>query len=83
MTAEKGNLIDNQTLAKESQKSLKVHFENSPILTQAIVHANLEALDTHRAMSKQASQSTTMQQGLKEALMGPGRLSKIFRDRAV
>jgi len=66
----------------DTQNNLKEQFENSPILTQAIVHAIMEALDTHGAMSKQALQSATIQQGLKEALMGPGRLYETLRDRA-
>jgi type I restriction enzyme R subunit len=82
VTAVKGKLIDNQTLVQQSQNNLKEQFENSPILTQAIVHAIMEALDTHGAMSKQALQSATIQQGLKEALMGPGRLYETLRDRA-
>lgn len=82
VTAVKGKLIDNQTLVHQSQNNLKEQFENSPILTQAIVHAITEALDTHGAMSKQALQSATIQQGLKEALMGPGRLYETLRDRA-
>ncbi|WP_254368358.1 hypothetical protein [Paracoccus sp. Z118] len=44
--------------------------------------AVIDALDAHSAMSQQALEAQAVQDGLKAALMGPGRLYEALRDQA-
>ncbi len=44
--------------------------------------AIMAALETHAEMSKQALGSQAVQDGLKDALLGPGWIYEALRDRA-
>ncbi|ULB09192.1 hypothetical protein ORIO_04540 [Cereibacter azotoformans] len=78
----KGKLLENTTLAQQAANNHKEQFGNSPNLMNAIVDAIIDALDAHSAMSKQALEPPLIQRGLKDALMGPGRLYEALRERA-
>lgn len=77
----KGKLMENETLSKQAGSNQKEQFDNSPLLKAAIMDAVIDALDAHSAMSRQALESQTIQDGLKAALMGPGRLYEALRER--
>ncbi|ABN76963.1 type I restriction endonuclease subunit R [Cereibacter sphaeroides] len=78
----KGKLLENTTLAQQAANNHKEQFGNSPNLMNALMDAIIDALDAHSAMSKQALDSPVIQKGLKDALMGPGRLYEALRERA-
>lgn len=77
--AVKGRLLDNPKLALQAQSNLKAQFANSPALKEAFVSALIDAFSAHGEMSKQALASSAVQEGLLEALMGPGRLYEALR----
>lgn len=77
----KGKLVENETLSQQAGSNQKEQFDNSPLLKAAIMDAVIDALDAHSAMSRQALESQTIQDGLKAALMGPGRLYEALRER--
>ncbi|MBV0893650.1 hypothetical protein KTN05_17950, partial [Paracoccus sp. Z118] len=80
--AVKGKLMENETLSQQAGSNQKEQFGNSPLLKAAIMDAVIAALDAHSAMSQQALESQAVQDGLKAALMGPGRLYEALRDQA-
>ncbi|WP_024844889.1 type I restriction endonuclease subunit R [Paracoccus pantotrophus] len=77
----KGKLMENKTLSQQAGSNQKDQFDNSPLLKAAIMDAVIDALDAHSAMSRQALESQTIQDGLKAALMGPGRLYEALREQ--
>ncbi|MFD1883813.1 type I restriction endonuclease subunit R [Paracoccus pacificus] len=80
--AVKGKLMENETLTQQAGSNQKEQFDNSPVLKAAIMDAVIGALDAHSAMSRQALESQAIRDGLKAALMGPGRLYEALRERA-
>lgn len=78
----KGKLLDNQVLIQQAANNLKEQFSTSPALTKAVLAAIMDAFETHAAMSKQALDSQVVQEGLKDALLGPGQLYEALRERA-
>lgn len=77
----KGKLMENEMLSQQAGSNQKDQFDNSPLLKKAIMDAVIDALDAHSAMSRQALESQAVQDGLKAALMGPGRLYEALRAR--
>ncbi len=77
----KGKLLQNETLAKQAADNSKEQFANSPDLNQALVNAIIDALDVHNTLSSQALASNRVQQGLKDILLGPGKLYELLRSR--
>lgn len=78
----KGKLLENETLVKQAANNTKEQFGNSPDLSQAILHAIMDALDAHQSMSTQALGSQRVQDGLKDILLGPAQLYEALRARA-
>lgn len=78
----KGKLMESETLAQQANQNSKEQFSNSPALTQAILDAIIDAFEAHSIMSKQALDSETVRQGLKDVLLGPARLYEALRERA-
>ncbi len=50
----KGKLLENETLLQQAANNSKEQFANSPDLSQALMHAIMDALDAHTTMSTQA-----------------------------
>lgn len=78
----KGKLLENDTLIQQAANNSKEQFANSPDLSQAILHAIMDALDAHTAMSSQALNSQKIQDGLKDTLLGPAQLYEALRARS-
>ena len=53
----KGKLLENEMLIRQAANNTKEQFANSPDLSQAILHAIMDALDAHTTMSTQALNS--------------------------
>ena len=77
----KGKLLENDTLVQQAANNSKEQFANSPDLSQAILHAIMDALDAHTTMSSQALNSQKIQDGLKDTLLGPAQLYEALRAR--
>ena len=77
----KGKLLQPETLAEQAANNTKEQFSNSPDLAQAIVEAVIDAMDAHQTMSQQALGSKRVQDGLRNVLLGPGRLYEALRER--
>lgn len=77
----KGKLLENETLVQQAANNSKEQFANSPDLSKAILHAIMDALDAHTIMSSQALNSSKIQDGLKDTLLGPAQLYEALRAR--
>jgi type I restriction enzyme R subunit len=77
----KGKLLENDTLVQQAGSNSKEQFASSPDLREALVHAIIDALDAHSAMSTQALKSERTQGALMDILLGPGQLYEALRKR--
>ena len=77
----KGKLMESETLRQQAQHNTKEQFSNSPDLTKGIMNAVIDALAAHSTMSQQALDSERVREGLKDVLLGPGRLWEELRER--
>ena len=75
----KGKLLENATLVQQAASNSKEQFANSPDLKDALLHAIMDALDAHTAMSSQALGSERVREGLKDILLGPAQLYEALR----
>ena len=78
----KGKLLENEMLIRQAANNTKEQFANSPDLSQAILHAIMDALDAHTTMSTRALNSQRIQDGLKDTLLGPAMLYEALQHRA-
>ncbi len=77
----KGKLLENTTLLRQAASNTKEQFANSPDLKDALMHAIMDALDAHAAMSTQALGSERVREGLRDILLGPAQLYESLRAR--
>jgi type I restriction enzyme R subunit len=77
----KGKLMESATLVEQAGHNSKQQFANSPALVKAILDAIIDAFEAHATMSKQALDSATVRDGLKEVLLGPGKLYEALRKK--
>ena len=75
----KGKLLESETLRQQAANNTKEQFANSPDLKTELVNAIMGALDAHNAMSTQALNSETVQQGLKDVLLNNAGLYESLR----
>lgn len=78
----KGKLLENETLLQQAANNTKEQFANSPDLSQALLHAIMDALEAHSSMSTQALNSERIREGLKDTLLGPAQLYESLRAKA-
>lgn len=78
----KGKLLESETLQQQAANNSKEQFANSPDLKSELMNAIMGALDAHTAMSTQALNSTTVQNGMKDILLNHAGLWETLRDRA-
>ena len=79
----KGKLLESETLQQQAANNSKEQFANSPDLKTELMNAIMGALDAHTAMSTQALNSTTLQNGMKDILLNHSRLWETLRDQAM
>ncbi|BCG69373.1 hypothetical protein MesoLj113a_05310 [Mesorhizobium sp. 113-1-2] len=77
----KGKLMESETLAQQAANNTKEQFANSPDLSKAILDAIIDAFEAHTTMSKQALDSAKIREGLKDVLLGPGKLWEDLRSQ--
>ena len=78
----KGKLLENETLVQQAGSNSKEQFANSPDLKDALIHAIMDTLEAHSAMSTQALGSDRVRDGLKDILLGPAQLYEALRAKA-
>lgn len=78
----KGKLLENETLMRQAASNSKEQFANSPDLKDAVMHAIMDALDAHQAMSTQALGSERVREGLRDILLGPAQLYEALRAKS-
>ncbi|OYP28454.1 type I restriction endonuclease subunit R [Rhodopirellula sp. MGV] len=76
----KGKLLESETLQQQARNNTKEQFANSPDLRTEILNAVMQALDAHTEMSTQALNSQTVQEGLRDILIGPSKLYEALRE---
>jgi type I restriction enzyme, R subunit len=72
--------LESETLKQQADNNTKKQFANSPDLTKELVNAIIAAFDAHTVMSKQALNSESIREGLKEILLGPANLYESLRE---
>ena len=75
----KGKLLESETLIQQARNNTKEQFANSPDLKTEILNAVMQALDAHTEMSTQALNSQSVQEGLRDILIGPSKLYEALR----
>jgi type I restriction enzyme, R subunit len=78
----KGKLLESEKLQQQAANNSKEQFANSPDLKTELMNAIMGALDAHTAMSTQALNSTTVQNGMTDILLNHSRLWETLRDQA-
>lgn len=78
----KGKLMESVILVQQAVNNSQKQFANSPDLSDELMNAIMDALAAHGTMSKQALDSERVREGLKETLLGPGRLYEALRERS-
>ncbi len=78
----KGKFLDTELLIQQADSNTKEQFDNSPDLRKTLVHAIMDAMETHKIMGMQALNSPRRQEGLLAALLGPGNLYGELKQRA-
>lgn len=78
----KGKLLESGTLRQQAQSNTKEQFAHSPDLKTELVKAIIAAFDAHTTMSKQALDSPTVQEGLKDVLLNYAGLYESLREAA-
>ncbi len=74
----KGKLLESKILRQQAVGSSKDRFADSPDLKTELINA----LDAHTTMSTQALNSESVRDGLKDILLGPGKLYESLREAA-
>jgi type I restriction enzyme R subunit len=78
----KGKLLESDELIQQASNNTKAQFASSPTLDKELLDAIMDALAAHNSLSKQALGSPRIQDGLKDALLGPGQLYEALRARS-
>ena len=76
----KGKLLESEALRVQAMNNSKAQFAASPTLANEILNAIMDALAAHETMSTQALNSAQVREGLKDILLGPGRLYEALRN---
>lgn len=77
----RGKLLESDKLAQQALNNSKEQFAASPDLTTEILNAVMAAMEAHGSMSRQALNSDDVRRGLKDVLLGPGRLYEALRSK--
>jgi type I restriction enzyme R subunit len=78
----KGKLLESNVLMNQAASNTKQQFASSPDLGKALVNAIIDAFSAHSDLSRQALDSETIRNGMKDLLLGPAQLYEALRARA-
>jgi type I restriction enzyme R subunit len=77
----KGKMLQSEELQQQAEANSKGQFEASPTLDTELMNAIIDAMDAHQKMSQKAIGSLKVRAGLKDILLGPGKLYEALRER--
>lgn len=77
--AVRAKLLESELLQTQARNNEAQRFGSSPDLDGQITEAAMDASDAHQAMSRQVLESKRVRDGLKDILLGPGRLYEALR----
>ena len=77
-----GKLLESTTLMQQAANNTQEQFANSPDLQTELTNAIIDALEAHTLMSKQALDSETVREGLKDILLNHAHLWEALRSKA-
>jgi type I restriction enzyme R subunit len=77
----KGKMLQSEDLQQQAEANSKAQFEASPTLDTELMNAIIDAMDAHQKMSQKAIGSLKVRAGLKDILLGPGKLYEALRER--
>jgi len=78
----KTKLLESAILYQQAMNNTKEQFAGSPDLSDGILNAIMDALEAHATMSRQALDSEKIRDGLRDILLGPGKLYEALRGRS-
>jgi type I restriction enzyme R subunit len=73
-------LMESEILVRQAKGNTKDQFSHSPHLAEELENAIIESFSSHTKMSSQALDSERVRAGLREILLGPGKLWETLRD---
>ena len=74
-------MLQSEDLQQQAEANSKAQFEASPTLDTELMNAIIDAMDAHQKMSQKAIDSLKVRAGLKDILLGPGKLYEALRER--
>ena len=77
----KGKLLESEVLMQQAMNNTRSQFSQSPDLDTELMNAIMDAFAANTTMSTQALNSTQIQGGLKDILLGPAQLYEALRMR--
>lgn len=77
-----GAMLESEVLVKQAASNSKEQFANSPDFPKEFVNAVINSMDAQQELSTQALNSSQVQAGLMQLLMGPLKLYESLRERA-
>ncbi len=78
----KGKLLESDVLINQAASNTKEQFSSSPDLGKALLNAIIDAFAAHTELSKQALDSESVREGMKDLLLGPAQLYDALRGKA-
>jgi type I restriction enzyme R subunit len=76
-----GKRLECETLQKQAANNTEAEFSTSTDIVSVMVEAIIDVLDAHQSMSQQPLGSELVRWGLKEILLGHGKLWERLRER--
>ncbi|MFQ3595978.1 MAG: type I restriction endonuclease subunit R, partial [Sphingomonadaceae bacterium] len=77
----KGKILQSKDLQQQAEANSEAQFAASPTLDAELMNAIIDAMDAHQKMSQMAIDSLKVRAGLKDILLGPGKLYEALRAR--
>ncbi len=79
----KGKILQSADLQQQAMANSEAQFTASPTLDSELMSAIIDAMDAHQRMSQKALDSLKVRSGLKDILLGPGKLYDALRARGL
>jgi type I restriction enzyme R subunit len=79
----RGKVLQSEFLQEQAEANTKARFAASPTLDKELEDAIIAVMDAHQKMSYQALNDPKVRAGLKDILLGPGKLHEALRQRRV
>jgi type I restriction enzyme R subunit len=77
----RGKVLQSEALQEQAEANTQARFATSPTLDKELEEAIIAVMDAHQKMSYQALNDPRVRAGLKDILLGPGKLYEALRER--